>query len=73
MKLSVSLSDEDVAYIDRYARQHAIESRSAVVQRALALLRVNELGDEYAAAWADWAGADAEGWDAALADGLDAG
>jgi hypothetical protein len=71
MKLSVSMSDEDVAFIDRYADEHGVETRSAVVQRALGLLRVNELADDYAAAWAEWA-ADADAWEAAGADGLEA-
>jgi hypothetical protein len=72
VKLSVSLADEDVAFIDRYAGEHGVGSRSAVLQRALALLRVNELGAGYAAAWDDWAADDAPDWDVALADGLEA-
>ncbi|HET6951334.1 MAG TPA: ribbon-helix-helix domain-containing protein [Acidimicrobiales bacterium] len=70
MKLSVSIPDEDLDFIDRYASQHGVESRSGVVHRAVALLRATELGDDYAAAWAEWADADAEVWEQAVADGL---
>jgi len=71
MKLSVSLPDEDVEFIDRYASEHGIESRSGVVRRALALLRATELGEDYAAAWDEWAASDGELWAATEADGLE--
>ena len=70
MKLSVSLPDGDVEFIDLYANEHEVGSRSAVVHRALALLRSNELGADYAAAWEEWASSDAELWDATVSDGL---
>ena len=70
MKLSVSLGDDDVAFIDRYATDHGVDSRSAVVQRALGLLRVLELGEEYAAAWDEWERSEGDVWDVALTDGL---
>lgn len=71
MKLSVSVPDEDVEFIDRYAGEHGVDSRSGVVQRALSLLRVNELGDDYAAAWDEFATGDGELWATVDADGLD--
>lgn len=73
MKLSVSLSDADVAFLDDYARAHGIPSRSGVLHEALALLRERRLGADYAAAWDEWA-ADGDNavWDEAGADGLDA-
>lgn len=70
MKLSVSLPDEDVDFLDRYATEHGVDSRSAVVHRAVSLLRVNELGDDYAAAWDDWDSSDGDAWDSAISDGL---
>jgi Arc/MetJ-type ribon-helix-helix transcriptional regulator len=69
MKLSVSIPDEDVAFIDRYADERGVDSRSAVVQSALALLRANALEDDYAAAFDEWSKSDAELWDAAVGDG----
>jgi Arc/MetJ-type ribon-helix-helix transcriptional regulator len=72
MKLSVSLDTDDVEFIDQYATEHAVGSRSAVMQKAVALLRAVELGDDYAAAWAEWSQADdADLWDVAVNDGLD--
>lgn len=70
MKLSVSLGEDDVAFIDRYATEHGVDSRSAVVQRALGLLRALELGEEYAAAWDEWERSEGDVWDVALTDGL---
>lgn len=72
MKLSVSLPDGDVEFIDRYATSHAVESRSGVVRRALSLLRTSELGEEYAAAWDEWESSDADAWEPTVADGLPA-
>jgi hypothetical protein len=70
MKLSVSMSDEDVDFIDQYASEHGIDTRSGVVQRALSLLRTTELGDDYEAAWAEWDGTDADVWESTVADGI---
>lgn len=73
MKLSVSLSDEDVKFIDGYAAEHGVESRSAVLQRAVSLLRSSELGDAYAAAWEEWDLTEASAWDATVADEISSG
>jgi hypothetical protein len=70
VKLSVSISDDDVDFIDRYADEHGVDSRSGVVQRALSLLRVVELGDAYEAAWAEWQDQGGDAWEIAVADGL---
>jgi Arc/MetJ-type ribon-helix-helix transcriptional regulator len=71
VKLSVSLPDEDVEFLDAYARTQGIASRSAVVHRAILLLRSHELGPEYEAAFAEWEQTgDAAVWDATAADGL---
>jgi Arc/MetJ-type ribon-helix-helix transcriptional regulator len=71
MKVSVSLPDEDVEFLDSYAQARGIESRSAVVHQAVGLLRAAQLGDAYEQAWASWASsADGEIWDSTAADGL---
>ena len=71
MKLSVSLPDEDVAFLDSYAASSGIASRSAVVHRAVRLLRAADLGAAYEDAWQEWATSDeAARWDGASADGL---
>ena len=71
MKLSISLSEEDVAALDRYAEAAGLTSRSAAIQRAIRMLGDPALDDAYAAAWDEWeASGDAEAWEASLADGI---
>jgi Arc/MetJ-type ribon-helix-helix transcriptional regulator len=71
MKLSVSMSEEDVALLDEYARASGLPSRSAVVQRAVRLLRYADLEQDYAAAWEDWeSSGDRAAWEGAAGDGL---
>lgn len=67
----MSLSEEDLAALDRYVEQTGLESRSAGVQQAIRRLRDPELEAAYAAAWDDWAssGAEAE-WETTSSDGL---
>lgn len=72
MKVSVSLPDEDVEYLDTYARERGIESRSAVLHRAVRLLRASELSADYEAAWREWdTSGEADVWDTTVGDGLD--
>ncbi len=71
MKLSVSLPDHDVAYLDALAESGRYSSRSAVLQQAVRLLRSSELGDAYEAAWFEWeASGEAEAWDSVTGDGV---
>lgn len=72
MKVSISLPEDDVEFLDAYAKSQGIESRSAVVHKAVRMLRVSELGEAYEEAFTSW---DDEGetavWDAVAADGLE--
>lgn len=71
MKLSVSLSEDDVAVLDEFARSAGLRSRSAAVHVAVKSLRLPELEDDYAAAWDEWeVSGEQGGWDIAAADGL---
>ncbi len=71
MKLSVSLSDADVAVLDAYADAAGLPTRSAAIQRAIMLLPNPELQAAYEAAWDEWvAGGDADAWDATVGDGM---
>ena len=72
MKLSISLSDEDVAVLDAYVERVGLPSRSAGLQRAIRMLRFPTLEDDYAQAWEEWstAGSD-ESWRQTVGDGLD--
>lgn len=71
MKLSVSLPDDDVEFLDTYATSKGMASRSAAVHRAVRLLRASELGPAYEDAWSEWdAGDDGVLWGATTGDGL---
>ncbi len=71
VKLSVSLSESDVASLDTYARAAGLKSRSAAIQQAIRLLGDPELQSAYEEAWQEWeASGDAETWEPATADGL---
>lgn len=68
--MSVSLSDDDIAFLDTEQLSGRYASRSAAVQDAVRLLRESRLADAYAQAFSD--GYDEE-WDAAVDDGLATG
>jgi Arc/MetJ-type ribon-helix-helix transcriptional regulator len=71
MKVSVSLSEEDLAALDRYVEQAGLKSRSAAVQQAIRRLPDSQLEADYASAWEEWARAgDEDAWAAASSDGL---
>lgn len=73
MKLSVSLPEEDVAFLDEYTAEGGASSRSAVLHEAVRLLRTSHLEQEYEHAWDEWESTgENEVWDATAADGLDA-
>jgi Arc/MetJ-type ribon-helix-helix transcriptional regulator len=70
MKVSVSLPDEDVQFLDEYARRNA-RSRSAAVHEAVVTLRNGTLADAYEQAWSQWdVDSEPELWDRVTADGL---
>ena len=71
MKVSVSLPDEDVEFLDTYASSKGFVSRSAVVHKAVRLLRASGLGTAYEDAWEEWATeGEATIWDVTINDGL---
>lgn len=72
MKVSVSLSAADLAFLDEYARSSGAPSRSAVMHEAVRMLRERQLGDAYEQAWDEWATAsdDSAAWDGLSGDGL---
>lgn len=71
MKVSVSLSEADLATLDRYVEQAGLESRSAGVQQAIRRLQDPELEDAYAQAWEEWTTSGEEDlWAPATADGI---
>ena len=65
MKLSVSLPDDECEFLDQCVADCLYPSRSAVLLRALRLLKSADLGKMYAEAFEEWTLSD-EGklWDA---------
>jgi Arc/MetJ-type ribon-helix-helix transcriptional regulator len=70
MKVSVSLPEEDVEFLDAYVDSQGFASRSAVVHKAVRLLRAAELGAAYEDAFGEWSRDEADLWDSTVADGL---
>ncbi|HEY1318652.1 MAG TPA: ribbon-helix-helix domain-containing protein [Streptosporangiaceae bacterium] len=71
MKVSVSLPDDDVEFLDSYAQAQGIESRSAAVHKAVGLLRASQLERAYEEAWAAWrTDGDDQAWEVTAGDGL---
>jgi len=73
MKVSVSLPEEDVEFLDSYARSQSFPSRSAVLRKAVRLLRGAELGPAYEDAFREWEeSGNASAWEMIAGDGLKA-
>ncbi len=77
MKLSVSLPQGDVEFLDGLVEEAAAEPRSAALHHALhqaiGSLKASRLESAYEAAWEEWSGAkDNEAWEIVVDDGLDA-
>jgi Arc/MetJ-type ribon-helix-helix transcriptional regulator len=71
VKVSVSLPSEDVEFVDQYAKKEGYDSRSAVLHKAVRLLRASQLGAAYEDAWRDWSDGGEEAlWESTSADGL---
>jgi Arc/MetJ-type ribon-helix-helix transcriptional regulator len=71
VKVSISLPDDDIEFLDSYAHNQGIASRSAAMHEAVGLLRAAQLGDAYEEAWGAWvASDDADEWDSVTSDGL---
>jgi Arc/MetJ-type ribon-helix-helix transcriptional regulator len=72
MKLSVSLPATDVEFIDDYAHDQGIDTRSAVLHKAIRLLRAAQLGVAYEGAWDEWSSSgEADDWETPIGDGLE--
>lgn len=65
-KLSVTVPSSLVAFVETYKAEHDVATKSEVVERALRLLREQDLERAYAAAAQEVDPA----WDATVADGL---
>jgi Arc/MetJ-type ribon-helix-helix transcriptional regulator len=71
MKVSVSLPDEDVEFLDTYAQSQGLPSRSAVLHKAVRLLRGAELAPAYEEALISWdESEDGAAWDLTAGDNV---
>lgn len=70
MKVSLSIPQDDVAFLDEQAARGLYPSRSAVVVSAIQTMRQRELTDSYVGAFDEWAASGEEAvWDTTSADG----
>ena len=71
MRISVSLGDADLRFLDDYAQANGLPSRSATVRRAVRLLRASHLEGDYEEASEEWIDCgEAEVWETVAGDGL---
>lgn len=71
MKVSISLSADELAALDDFAHATGLPSRSAAVQVAIRQLRQRDLERDYAHAWDEWAESGAQqAWEPTVDDGL---
>lgn len=69
MKVSVSLSEDDLATLDEEVCRSGLPGRSAAVHKAIELLRARALEDAYEQAWDEWEDAGEEAlWSVATGD-----
>jgi Arc/MetJ-type ribon-helix-helix transcriptional regulator len=69
MKISVSLPDDDIRFLD----ERGSGNRSAVLHEAVELLRRRDLSTQYAEAFTEWnESGEATVWEQSSADGLSA-
>lgn len=72
MKVSVSIPDDDLAYVQTQVASGRYPTRSAVMHAAIRSLRTRDLEAQYAEAARDWRESGEEAvWDVTNADGLD--
>jgi Arc/MetJ-type ribon-helix-helix transcriptional regulator len=71
MKLSVSIPDQDGAFLDEYIRREGLPGRSSAVQEAVRALRMKDLEAQYEEADREWyESGEAEVWDVVVGDGI---
>ena len=71
MKVSVSLPEADLKFLDSYVESRRFPSRSAVLHKAVRLLRGAELGAAYEDAFLGWEpSGEAALWEVTASDGI---
>ena len=70
MRLTITMTEGEASFLDEFAARAGLDSRSAVVRQAIALLRANQLTRDYAKAFDEWADSDdTDAWEATTSDG----
>ncbi len=71
MKVSVSLPQDDIEFLDEETRAGRYPSRSAAMKAAVTVLRQAAITDSYAEAWDEWEqSGDDVLWESTASDGL---
>ena len=71
METAISLEEKDLEFLDYYAVNHGLESRSVAASNAVNVLRSEELSRQYNEAFREWEGsADQKFWDQFSGDGI---
>jgi len=71
MKVSVSLPEADIRFLDEFAQRRGLDSRSAALHRAVDVLRTAELAASYSSAFEEWSATpDADDWEPVAGDGV---
>lgn len=72
MKVSVSIPDNDLAYIESQVSSGRYPTRSAALHAAIKTLRTRDLEAQYAEAAREWhESGEQAAWEVTVADGLD--
>ena len=72
MKVSVSITDDDLGFIESQVAEGRYPTRSAAMHAAIKSLRARDLEAQYAEAAREWqASGDQAAWDVTVGDGLD--
>lgn len=72
MKTSISVEEKDLDFLDKYASDHNLGTRSAAVRKAIDALRKEELAWQYGQAFSEWEGSsEKEFWERFSGDGID--
>ena len=72
MKVSVSIPDDDLAYLETQIAAGRYPTRSAAFHAAVKSLRSRDLEAQYAEAMAEWRESpDSTAWETTVGDGID--
>lgn len=72
MKISISVDGKDLTFLDKYAADHSLGTRSVAMREAIRALRGQKLARQYEQAFTEWEGSvDQKFWEQFSGDGVD--